>query len=1038
MVTYKHIIVLLVCTVLCLKAEDAFREQCIRTIDCSCSPSATPDHYEFHCPDDPEDVIISVEPNSQKIIIDCLNEIDWNIQSLPSLQLGTMKYFEIKQCPFPKANFSTIMRKLRITSTDKFRFINSNNMENFLLTSHILEGVENVQELALSGDNLENIDKDAFTSFTELTRLEIKRNKINLIPGLFDHLSKLQFLDLSGNELASLPHGIFGNLTDLKLLYLRSNNITSITSNAFKDLVQLNLLELSCNNLEYIDENAFHNLENLKSISLSENKLRDLPEDLFRNCKSISEIIMYRNPGLILPNGLFSNLSELENIKLNECDIINLPNQLFHGSGNIKNITLRMNQIEEVPNYIFEHLKELEELDLSYNKLKDLPEEIFFTNTELKLLNLENNFLTRIKRKSFESLTNLEILNLKNNQISKIDTYAFGRMLDLKEILLANNYIDLNNQVAALFSYNMELKTIDLSNNNITVITADLVQTLVAVEKLDLSYNQISHIEFNDISTSSSSITIDLTYNQITTINFTNAIQENEDFTKDGRINVDLEGNPIKCNCHIYDFINFMDHIKSGGIKSIINIDINGVKCASPNKYSELPITNLELDMLTCSSEEFGISLEVPDNCASYEFRPWDKSLIVDCKDSNLTKAPELILPDSDKYDQIEVHLEGNQLTTGPIEGMGYENVTRLYLFSNNINEISWVPQNIKILELHNNNISYINNTVLSVLNASLFTNMTLGNNPWICDCSIVDLINFFTSSNIAHRQIDVKNATCKNNGKHIVGLKIEDVCPNYIVLYLSLILCIAVPLVICCILYAAYTNHKEEIKVWLFAHNMFLWFVHEEELDKNKKYDAFISYSHEDEEFVLKKLQPVLENGDNSYKLCLHIRDFIPGEFISKQIVDSVGNSRRTIVILSRNFLQSEWGKMEFRIAHKQALEEGRARVILILYGEIDLDSDLDDEFKAYIKTNTYIKWGDPWFWNKLRYALPHPQRLETRKRRNLMAAVRKTIGRFGDKMDLIHSTPTTPAPASTPPVLSLDPLILKKNPLDFTPAEV
>lgn len=212
----------------------------------------------------------------------------------------------------------------------------------------------------------------------------------------------------------------------------------------------------------------------------------------------------------------------------------------------------------------------------------------------------------------------------------------------------------------------------------------------------------MSFFQFNDISTSSFPVTINLAYNKIATIDFTNAIEENEDSfnedsTKNGKINVNLKGNPINCNCHIYDFIKFMDLIKNDNIKSLIAIDVNEVSCASPNKYSQLPITNLELDMLTCSPEEFGISLEVPPNCTSYEFRPWDKSLIVDCMNSNLTKVPELVLPDSDKYDQIEVHLEGNQLTTGPMEGMGYEDVTKLYLFSNNINEISWIPPNIKV-----------------------------------------------------------------------------------------------------------------------------------------------------------------------------------------------------------------------------------------------------------------------------------------------------------------------------------------------------
>lgn len=70
------------------------------------------------------------------------------------------------------------------------------------------------------------------------------------------------------------------------------------------------------------------------------------------------------------------------------------------------------------------------------------------------------------------------------------------------------------------------------------------------------------------------------------------------------------------------------------------------------------------------------------------------------------------------------------------------------------------------------------------------------------------------------------------------------------------------------------------------------------------------------------------LLNGDKPFKICIHYKDFKPGEFISKQIVDSVLNSRRTLVVLSNNFMESVWGKMEFRTAHTQAITEGRARV--------------------------------------------------------------------------------------------------------------
>lgn len=185
------------------------------------------------------------------------------------------------------------------------------------------------------------------------------------------------------------------------------------------------------------------------------------------------------------------------------------------------------------------------------------------------------------------------------------------------------------------------------------------------------------------------------------------------------------------------------------------------------------------------------------------------------------------------------------------------------------------------------------------------------------------------------------------------------------------MVIIVAISLAIFGLLLALYKSYKTEITIWLYSHNI-TWPISEESLDQDKKYDAFISYSSEDLEFVSKHLVPGLEDSNLPFKLCLHYRDWVVGDFIPAQIARSVDESRRTIIVLSKNYLDSVWGRTEFRAAYSSALNERRSRIIVILYGEI-LTEDLDPELKTYLSMNTYIKWGDYWFWEKLRYALPH-----------------------------------------------------------------
>lgn len=113
--------------------------------------------------------------------------------------------------------------------------------------------------------------------------------------------------------------------------------------------------------------------------------------------------------------------------------------------------------------------------------------------------------------------------------------------------------------------------------------------------------------------------------------------------------------------------------------------------------------------------------------------------------------------------------------------------------------------------------------------------------------------------------------------------------------------------------------------------------------------------------------------NTNRPYRLCIHERDWLPGHLISWNIVNSVQNSRRTILILSKEFIKSVWFQVEFHTAYYQMLEDKIDRLIVIVRGELPPKHELDKNLAFLLTTKTYLTWGEKWFWERLHYALPH-----------------------------------------------------------------
>ena len=148
--------------------------------------------------------------------------------------------------------------------------------------------------------------------------------------------------------------------------------------------------------------------------------------------------------------------------------------------------------------------------------------------------------------------------------------------------------------------------------------------------------------------------------------------------------------------------------------------------------------------------------------------------------------------------------------------------------------------------------------------------------------------------------------------------------------------------------------------------------------IDAAKLFDAFVSYSAKDDAFVQQMLATNLEYGSPSYKLCLQHRDVPSGAHLSESIGRAVESSRRTVMVISHNFIKSEWCRFEYKSALHQLLKNRRKCLIVILIGDIRR-KDLDPDLRLYLKTGTYLHWGQVAFWHRLRYALPDvtpPQR--------------------------------------------------------------
>lgn len=185
------------------------------------------------------------------------------------------------------------------------------------------------------------LDSSIF-SLGALNYLKINMDRIGDVSEKIGNLENLIFLDLSGNNITSLPESI-RNLDKLRILKIGNNKI-KVLPREIGELENLEILDLSYNELSSLPE-SIGGLENLTNLNIEYNRVRVLP------------------PG-------FTKLINLRELKLGMNHLVKLPKEI----GDLKNLVvldLRGNFLKQLPDS-FTGLKNLEYLRLSYNDLGSL------------------------------------------------------------------------------------------------------------------------------------------------------------------------------------------------------------------------------------------------------------------------------------------------------------------------------------------------------------------------------------------------------------------------------------------------------------------------------------------------------------------------------------------------------------------------------------------------------------------------------------------------------------------------------------------
>ena len=477
-----------------------------------------------------------------------------------------------------------------------------------------LKSLETLRLDCISGQKLPH----GFSKMSHLKSLDFSNGlqAANISNDFFDSVSglRIEYVNFTNVDVQNLNGSIFGTLKTLRILDLTNNyrlNIKTIEiSEALKETeIEELYLTRTCVGAYRSEQQVIDNLNgtNVRILALDWNDIRFVGS-IFSKLSHLEVLTLTHNGiedyySLLLDFNLAKNLRKIDlsyqNTYLLEESLCYKPSQK-----EFKNYTNSVDDVRAMKHYcVFgtvcvvnwpPNLEWLAFSDVGFRKDK-IPEMAFINNGSMKYLDVSNNIFETFPRPMYcrenpKVFVSTEFIDVSNCAIKCINRTQFNYCeYAFKYLNFSHNKFGLYEghcnddpgprDLSELIKPLVSLISFDLSYNSISTLVNDTFESQVNLRELRLSNNELLIWEPNMTNLIHLEL-LDLSYNRLTSLSETTMLTFNQlaahpEYRTKEHISLNLEGNPLSCNCTNIDFLNWM-------ARTHINfLNVNKYRCVS-------------------------------------------------------------------------------------------------------------------------------------------------------------------------------------------------------------------------------------------------------------------------------------------------------------------------------------------------------------------------------------------------------------------------------------------------------------------------